>query len=1015
MSDPLQIPDEFLPPHQVQSRVQPLPQEPQPRLWLLRRIACVILVALAATLLFFADYPDRGFAFREDTSSREAQAHKLVVMSQLVALLQNNYAYPDRLQPKKMLYAALVGVQEEFDTFLVRPALDLQDEAISDADIPLVLTLKFGTTALTFDLSNVRDLFSMTWKMMEILDGFDVSQVIAETMQDAAITGMLSVLDPHTSYMSEAEYNEMRVSTKGSFGGLGIVISVRDGKLTVMSVMPGTPAARHGIKKNDKIVQINEESSINMTVNEAATLMRGEPGTAVELSIMRDGFSKPERFSIVREVIKVQSVATAKLPGNLAYVRVKGFQEDSAQEVANFLNKDFADEPLHGIVLDLRGNSGGVMSSALDMADLFMSGGTILTTVQRGMENPESEQAGKGQPFESTPLVLLVDHGSASASEIVAGALKYTDRALVIGERTFGKGSVQYVEELKKGAVKMTVAQYLGPHLEIIQGMGIEPHVQLRPMTHRRWVSPPSFIDEFQGEGALAYHLDKAGDQIVDQPPLFYLRYVVPLEPDETADNEDTPILDWPVQLAAELLAKAGAPTASDMLDKGEPVLADFEAEQNLAIDELAFTEGKVWQPGPLPKDANFHVEAQFAPFPLTGGIESWLNVVVTNRSAETAHLLYVRTDCDDSRIHGRTCLIGTLEPGETADCSIRFKLAEGGMGRTDRMWVDLLGALDEPLASTEMISQVRDNPAPTFALSWFLNDETGNRNGLPDVGETLQVGLRVTNLGPGPLKGGLAVLKNLSGSALYLTKGRCDLPDLAPGQSAMVFLELTVQKEAPEGVWKFDVGVVDVTGKRHFSATETLAFPAQPERSSLVSGHLAPVGPSLDIRSAPYAQAPVCARIVAKGTLPYDASFRDFYRVTLPDSMIGWVARESAALVPKGVSPPFEPVFIAQEPVFTITHLSASTQIGTDAQLTVTGVVDFGEHAAVKDGGVSIYNDGIKTDMSFFGNLEPDAGPVPFSFEISLHPGSNAIVLVAYQEGRTPGYYSLFYYRLEP
>ncbi len=357
MNDHLQIPDEFLSPHHMaQSRVAPLPEPEAPKGWWIRRLTSLGLILLASAILFFADYPDRGFAFKEDTAATESQAHKMVVMSQLVALLQNNYAYPDRLQPRKMLYAALVGIQEEFDSFLVRPALDLQDEQISDADIPTTLVLQFGNATMTFGIENVRDVYSMTWKMMEILDAFAVTKQIAEKMQDASINGLLSVLDPHTTYLSEAEYNEMRVSTKGSFGGLGIVISVRDGKLTVVSIMPGTPAARHGIKPNDRIVQINEESSINMTVNEAATLMRGDPGTYVDLSIMRDGYVKPERISIQREVIKVKSVVTAKLAGNIGYVRVKGFQEDSAQEVASFLSSDYANEPLNGIILDLRGN-----------------------------------------------------------------------------------------------------------------------------------------------------------------------------------------------------------------------------------------------------------------------------------------------------------------------------------------------------------------------------------------------------------------------------------------------------------------------------------------------------------------------------------------------------------------------------------------------------------------------------------------------------------------------------------
>lgn len=1014
MSEQQVIPPEFLPPVQHQRAVTP-PKPPLPKGWTGRRIGAGVLVLLASVLLLLSDYPDRGFAFRSNPEAEESAAHKLVVMSQLVALLQSNYAYPDRLQPKKMLYAALVGVQEELDSFLVRPALDLEDEELEDSDIPSPLTIQYGALSMNFGIDKVTDVYAMTWKMMEILASFPISSDLADKMQDAAINGMLSVLDPHTSYMSATEYGEMKVSTKGSFGGLGIVISVRDGKLTVVSVMPNTPAARHGIKKNDRIVQINEESSINMTVNEAAGLMRGDPGTPVDLTIMRDGYVKPERLSMTREVIKVKSVATETMAGDIAYIRVKGFQEDSAQEVASFLASAYPNKVPRGIILDLRGNSGGVMSAALDMADLFMSTGTILTTVERGLENPESEKAGAGEPYEETPLVLLVDHGSASASEIVAGALKYTDRAVIIGERTFGKGSVQYVEELQKGAVKMTVAQYLGPHMEIIQGMGIEPHVELKPMTQKRWVSPPSFIDSFEGEGALPYHLKKAGTRLAEQPPLYHLRYVVPLETEENADLVDEALLDWQAQLAWDMLDRAGAPSASGILENSETVLNDHEAEQDFNIDSLAATEGKTWTRGEIPAGARLELSAAFNPFPIVAGVESWLTVTVTNHSDVAVPMLYARTDCDDSRITGRTCIIGTLEAGETAECAIRFKPAEGGMARTDRLWVDLLAGLDEYMASTELVSQIQTTSPPAVGLTWFLRDDLGNRNGLPDVGETLSVGLRVTNIGEGILKGGLAVMKNLSGPALYLTKGRSDLPDLKPGDSATVNLELTVQKEPQDGFWKFDVGVADPNGRRHFAATNELAFPAAPERSNLVSGYVAASKDPLVLHTAPYEDSPVCARYTGDGVLPFDASFRDFYRIVVPNGVVGWVAREDVSVASAGPLPRALTAYTAVEPRFTITRSSVSSQIGKASQIELDGLVDFGDAPPVSEAGVSVYDQGIKVDMTYFGDLKPHAGPIPFHFTIPLREGANSLVLVGYQDKRTAGYYSMFYYRIVP
>ncbi|GEM_PF-3769476 len=1012
MSEHPVIPEEFLPPEQ--GHVQPA-RPVGGGSGIVRRAASVGLVVAAVLMLVMADYRDRGFSFRDAGDGGEGAAGQLVVMSQLAALLQSNYAFPDRMEPRKMLYAALSGIQDEYDTFLVKPPVDLERVGLRDVDIPEELTVQWGRTVLTFGISRVADVYAMVWKMMEVFDAMALPAEIADKMQDAAVIGMLSVLDPHTNYMSAEEYADMKVSTKGSFGGLGIVISVRDGKLTVVSVMPGTPAARQGLKQNDKIVQINEESSINMTVSDAAALMRGEPGTTVDLTIMRDGFVKPERHRFTREVIKVRSVVTAVMPEEIAYVRVKGFQEGSAREVASFLSEQMSRSGLRGVVLDLRGNSGGVLSTALEMADLFMADGTILNTVERGLDNRQEEFAVAGDPFEEVPLVVLVDHGSASASEIVAGAMKYSDRGVVIGERTFGKGSVQYLEELSKGAVKMTVAQYLGPHMEIIQGVGVEPHIEVRPMAHRRWVSPPSFVDDFQGEGGLPFHLERAGTMLANQPPLHYLRYVLALEGVDYGveqEDEDAPVLDWPAQLAWDLLNRAGAVSALETIEEGAYVLELHEIEQNSAIDELAATEGKRWYPAPLPARSELEVDARFMEFPLVMGVESWLHVTVTNRGSEEIGAAYARTECQDTRIGGRTCLIGDIPAGGTGHCAIRYKLGVGGMARSDRMWVDVLAGHDERLATTEMVSQVLTEPTPLVAIAWHLRDDEGNRNGLPDVGESLKIGLRVTNLGAGTMRGALAVMKNNSGAAFYLTKGRADLPDLGPGDTAMVELEVEVKREPEDGFWRFDIGVADPNGRRHFTASESLAFPASPERSSLVSGYVSFDAPVLRLRAAPYDDAPAMLKFRGPGVLPYDASFRDFLRVPVPGGGVGWVPREVVGPGEPGPLPEQLPCFTAQEPIISIEKVTPSAQMGDAEYFEVRGTVDFGDSPPVVQAGISLYNTGVKVDMVYFGDVPADAGALPFAFRISLREGANPLVLAAFQENRSAGYHSLFYYR---
>jgi len=305
-----------------------------------------------------------------------------------------------------------------------------------------------------------------------------------EELIDGALFGMLSHLDPHSSYLDREMYKQMQVDTKGEFGGLGIEIAPAEGGIRIVAPIEDTPADRVGIKAGDLIIKIGDQLARDLTLPEAVKMMRGKPGTSIVLTIFRTGESKPLTFRIVRDVIKVKSVKGALLAPGYAYLRITQFQEHTArtlrEKVAELKRK--AGGKVFGAVLDLRNNPGGLLDQAVEVADLFLNKGKIVSTKSRTNRNL-TFKATPGDILDNVPLVVLINNGSASASEIVAGALQDNHRAVIVGRRSFGKGSVQSVVALPDGsAIKLTTALYFTPSGRSIQATGITPDVEVRPI-----------------------------------------------------------------------------------------------------------------------------------------------------------------------------------------------------------------------------------------------------------------------------------------------------------------------------------------------------------------------------------------------------------------------------------------------------------------------------------------------------------------------------------------------------
>ncbi len=307
-----------------------------------------------------------------------------------------------------------------------------------------------------------------------------VEEVKTKDLVYGAIKGMLSSLDPHSSFLNPEAFKEMQAETKGEFGGIGIQIGVKEGMLTIIAPIEDTPAYRAGLKAGDKIIKVNNESTKNMSLHDAVSKMRGAPKTPVTITIIREGWKETKDFTLVREIIKIKSVKSKLLEDGIGYVRVNQFQEQTSADLSTALEK-LKQENMNSLVLDLRNNPGGLLNSAVSVTSQFLSANKLVVYI-KGKKGDRAEYNTSDElPSYDVPMIVLVNEGSASASEIVAGALKDWNRAVILGAKTFGKGSVQSVIPLSDGSgLRLTTAIYYTPKGTSIQATGIIPDIVVK-------------------------------------------------------------------------------------------------------------------------------------------------------------------------------------------------------------------------------------------------------------------------------------------------------------------------------------------------------------------------------------------------------------------------------------------------------------------------------------------------------------------------------------------------------
>ena len=347
----------------------------------------------------------------------------------------------------------------------------------------LIILLLINFFFLKNAYSSEKDIYQKIDLFGEVLEKINkeyVDEIDQSESMDAAIDGLLQSLDPYSGYMSPKTFDEMQTDTSGEFGGLGIEVTMEAGVVKVISPIDDTPASRAGIKAGDYIVKIENSQVQGKSLSEAVELMRGPVGSSIELTIRRRGEKKALIFEVTREIIEIKSVKADLLDKNIGYLRLTSFNENSAQQIEKEIKELEKNKKLKGYILDLRNNPGGLLSQAIKISDFFLENGEIVSTKSRKSSENRKWFAKKGDITNGKTLVVLINYGSASASEIVAGALKDHKRAILLGENSYGKGSVQSIIPLKnKGAIRLTVAKYYLPSGKSISEVGVSPDIEI--------------------------------------------------------------------------------------------------------------------------------------------------------------------------------------------------------------------------------------------------------------------------------------------------------------------------------------------------------------------------------------------------------------------------------------------------------------------------------------------------------------------------------------------------------
>jgi carboxyl-terminal processing protease len=959
---------------------------------------------------------------------------QLKVVNEVLKYVRDRYVDPRRVKSKDMLLSALdyvqkdvaqvIVVREENSPSKVRVRVDTQEKEFRVDDV-------VGPWDVS---SHLRDVFAF------LQDGLRGTDVDLRDVEYAASNGMLHTLDPHSVLLSPDAYKEMNLTTQGQFGGLGIVISIRDQQLTVMNPMPNTPAGRAGVKKYDRITKINNESTLNMGLNEAVNHLRGVPGTKVTVWIHRDGsegWSASKPFELSREVIHVASVEHKLMEGGIGYVRLKGFQANTTTDLQTALLDLKKNGELKGLVLDMRGNPGGLLDQAAKVVDTFVSDGPIVATVGNPSEGREEKTAHADGTEPNYPLAVLVNGSSASASEIVTGALKNHDRAVVIGETTFGKGSVQLVftDLPDKAALKLTIAQYLTEPGDVsIQGVGVTPDIELDPMTvdplEMDLTADTGGIKERDLSRALSNVRAKDGGR-----PTEVVRYNLPIKDrlemrERGGDLDDNFALDFPIQFARGLLAHVQPGKRTDQVRQARPFIGDTrKAELDKVVDELKAT-GVDWSDAPAesataptptpPLGVEVHVETDRPNNEVTAGEPMSLKLTVTNKGPLTLYRLFAVTKSEDPMFDNKELIIGKLEPGKSRTttapagwCDLKGHkvgsttqlpkdtprvcvIPKEALMRADGVKFHFEEARAHAPADAELRATVKSLDRPVFAYSYeIIDSRRGNGDGRAQKGEGLTMHLAVKNIGKGRSFDTMANLRNLSGEGVLLHDGRFDLSNMMPGDTKRVAFTFDVEPQLQDPEAKVELSIRDEDLRE--GVDEKVRIPIVDAIAVAAAGGVERAKPTgADLLNEPDGSGRVFARLPAGAAALVTGTSNGYVKLALGDGRFGFARAsdlERAATAP-AAQVVLEDAMAHAPPALEIPQPQLSTR---DPHTLVHGAAS--DDARLLDTYIFV---GSRKVFYRSNRNGVDPKRMAFDADLPLRPGVNVVTVVARENPET-------------
>lgn len=1002
-----------------------------------RTIVAIVAYLGAVTLVGMVEFGDRGYFFSPDAAlASDAEDEESVyslqnlhLLNRSIGYVRSHYVDPERVKPQAMLRGAMEAIQRTVPEVLMVRNVDESNNLVS-------VTIKVADTEANFDFTNSSDLYQMTWKAKDVMSFLDKSlpaSVKRADIEYAAVNGMLRTLDPHSVLLTPSTYDEMRVGTSGKFGGLGIVVSSQNGELTVLTVLPDTPAAKSGMENGDRITQIENESTLNMALDQAVNRLRGEVGKSVTIWVLRKDWQEPKPFRIQREEIRIQAVQHKDLGRGVGYVRVKSFQQNTLSDLKKAL-QELEDKGAmrEGLVFDLRNDPGGLLDQAVGVSDLFLDDGTIVTTVGGSAKIREERKATRQGTLRKVPIVVLVNRGSASASEIVTGALKNNNRAIVLGERTFGKGSVQVLYELedprnKTAALKLTIAQYLTPGDKSIQSVGIVPDIYTYAVTLRE-DAIDLFVSESDriGESHLDNHLEASGE--TDDNTELLRFFETPKERDEEGaePSPNNPYgeieLDYEMRLARDLLVHAGAKTRDEMLEKARKFLDEEEVRQNGRIRNQLASLHVDWSEGPKKANKNPKMKVTLShDLPdgsLGAGEDLTLTASITNTGTTTLHQMRALSESPYSRLDQLEWVFGAVPAGKTKTWKVTIPMPRNSMARKTPIKALFFQGNDSKeakSATTEVV--VLPLKRPSFAFAYSIRDERGNGDGLVQAGEDVDLLVQIENVGKGDAFKTRAYMKNLSGDQVFLEKGRGKVETLAVGEKALLEYTFHVKKDLDSPFVELEVEITDTVLRT--SLITPIQIPIFPNSKVPFVANKVPwkVKTSGKIYSGAADGSPVLSHVLAGDRVQGMGSIGLWTSIQVNASLRGWI--HASALAPetqKDIQTQSLPVnWTAVSPQIELSEATKKTGKVFTETMSLSGKALFQKVPLNQKAQVYIFNGDKKI---YFEELrapkDSEEVLVPFNAEIPLNEGSNLLVIYARQNDHIFTRHHVVVYRAE-